>query len=144
MQTIIKTILLISVLTLTACAGQHVSGIYLTPDLPDSAIDTMAVDMTALIAEGNPAIKISFVLPQDRFGHALADQLGKAGYEITFSGRPTPKNAVLVRYTIDRIDQDKLYIALSVNNSQRYIRSYTEDNGNFIPAKTTVKGKNDE
>ena len=144
MQTIIKRSLLILALTLTACTGQHVSGVYLTPNLSDSAIDTMAGDMITLIAGGNPAKDTGFVLPQDRFGHALADQLGKAGYETTFNGQPTPENAVLIRYTIDRIDQDKFYIALSVNNSWRYIRSYTKDNNNFIPGKTTIKGKNDE
>lgn len=144
MQTTIKIILLLAALTLTACAGQHVSGIYLTPDLSDSAITAMAGDMTRLIADGNPAKETGFVLPQDRFGRALAERLGKTGYETTFSGQSAPDNAALIRYTIDRIDRHRLYIALTVNNSQRYIRSYTEDHGNLIPAQTTIKGRNDE
>lgn len=143
--TTIKIILLLVALALTACAGQqHVSGIYLAPDLSDSAIAAMAGDMTRLIADGNPAKNTGFVLPQDRFGRALADRLGKAGYETAFIGQPVPENAAMIRYTIDRIDRHRLYVALSVNNSQRYIRSYTEDHGNLIPAQTTIKGRNDE
>lgn len=145
MQTTIKIILLLVALALTACAGQRVSGIYLAPDLSDSAIAAMAGDMARLVADDNPAKATGFVLPQDRFGRALADRLGKAGYETAFSGQQTaPNNATLIRYTIDRIDRRRLYIALTVNNSQRYIRSYTEDHGNLIPAQTTIKGRNDE
>lgn len=144
MQTIIKIVLLVSVLTLTACAGYNVSGIYLAPNLSDSAIETLAGDISKLVAEGNPAKDTGFVLPQDSFGCALADRLGKAGYETAFNGQPAPKNAALIRYTIDRIDGYQLYIALTVNNSQRYIRSYTEDYGKLIPATPTIKGFNDE
>lgn len=144
MQTIIKIILLLVAVTLTACARQqYISDVYLTPNLPDSAIDTMAGDMTRLIAGSNPAKSTVFVLLQDRFGRTLANQLGKAGYEVAFNGQSV-ENATLIRYTIDRIDRRQIYIALTVNNSQRFIRSYTEDHGQLIPVNPTIKGQNDE
>ena len=145
MKTTIKIILLIIVLTLTACGSRQVtSGVYLTPDLSDSSINTISADITPLIIESNPAKNTGFILPQDRFGRALADQLGKAGYKTAFKGQTTLENATKVRYTIDRINSRQLYISLTVNNSQRFIRSYTEDHGNLIPAPTTIKGHNDE
>ncbi len=144
MRTLIKSIPLLALIALSGCAATPPHN-YLAPDLPPDGLTTIAEDITPIIAGGNPAKSNSFVLPGDDFGRALADNLGKSGYEVSVNqAGQLPDHVEIIRYTIDWVSTDSLYVALTVNNSQRYVRSYTVDHDTLTPGKITIKGYNDE
>ncbi len=143
MRTLSRYILFIALVALTGCAATPPQN-YLAPDLPPDSLTIIADDITPEIVAGNPAKSNSFIVPGDDFGKELADNLRKLGYEVSHNQTDQSEHAEVIRYTIDRVSPDSLYIALTVNNSQRYTRSYTVDRNDLTPEKTLIKGHNDE
>ena len=143
MRTPTRYILLVILIVLSGCAAAPQN--YLAPDLPPDSLTTIADDVAPMVAKGSPAKSNSFIIPGDGFGRHLADNLRKLGYEVSYNHQTAPpEHAEVIRYTIDWVSPDSLYVALTVNNSQRYIRSYTVDHGTLTPDKTRIKGHNDE
>lgn len=136
---------LFALLVLSSCAipGSHN---YQVPGLSDEDIAVITDDITTMIVAGNPAKSTRFIVPRDTFGKALASRLGKNGYEVMYpeQNEGTPDNAKLIRYIIDYASPQTLYIALTINNSQRYVRSYSIDRGKLTPDKIRIEGRNDE
>ena len=144
MRSLLKYTLLGILVALSGCAAAPRN--YLAPDLPPDSLTTIADDVAPMVAKGSPAKSNRFIVPGDGFGRHLADNLRKLGYEVAYNHHQTapPEHTKVIRYTIDWVSPDSLYIALTVNNSRRYIRSYTVDHGTLTPDKTRIKGHNDE
>ena len=141
-----KNILLfLALIFLQSCAitPQHN---YLVTGLSDDDLAIITDDIIIMLAAGNPAKNTRFVLPRDAFGKTLSNRLGKQGYEVMFTDQNEviPEKAKLVRYIIDYASPNSLYIALTINNSQRYVRSYTINSGQLTPDKIKIEGRNDE
>lgn len=143
MQTLINKIFALLILVaLSACAPMTTN--YVPTTLPDNSLETMASDIAPIIADNNPAKSTSFVLRRDNFGQTLAQHLGKLGYEVMFFNQEQQApNAEEIRYTIDWISPSGLYLALTVNNSQRYTRTYTVKGDTVVPNKTKIIGVKD-
>ena len=138
--------MLLALVVLCGCAVMNNNN-YMPPNLPEDSLVAIATDIAPIIAEGNPAKSTTFILQQDDFGRALAQQLGKLGYEVMLSGQTNgqqPENADEIQYTIDWASPKSMYLALTINNRQRYIRTYTTDQGILIPDKTKIIGQKDE
>jgi len=139
-------LLLVAVFVLAGCATKTTCN-FMPPNLPDNSLEIIAHDISPIIAEHNPAKSISFTLHRDDFGRHLANDLGQLGYEIVFIGQneQQPENKKEIRYTIDWADPGSVvYIALTINNRQRYTRSYTVDQSTLVANKSKVIGVFDD
>ncbi len=140
----LRYILLSALLVISGCATMTTNN-YTPTNLPAHSLGIIAADIAPIIAARNPAKKISFILHRDDFGRYLAQKLGQLGYEVMFNGqtqatRP-PANAEKIRYTIDWVShQPTVYIALTVNDNQRYTRTYTVNHGALVPNPTKIIG----
>lgn len=129
---------------LAGCVGQHISHNYVMPNLPSATLEAIATDIVPMITKGNPAKEPGFLIPRDNFGQLLGNKLAQKGYKIIAAGQNVRPTGKIIRYTIDQTSPGQLYIALAINNSQRYIRSYNNNRGSLIPQKTKIMGANDE
>ncbi|MCJ7601933.1 MAG: hypothetical protein MUO63_10600 [Desulfobulbaceae bacterium] len=137
-------ILLWAVIVLSGCAIKTSN--YMPANLPDNSLAIIAHDISPIIAEHNPAKSISFTLHRDDFGRHLANDLGQLGYEVMFIGQneQQPENQEEIRYTIDWADPESVYIALTINNRQRYTRSYNVDQSTLVANKSKLIGVFDD
>jgi uncharacterized protein YxeA len=119
---------------------------YMVTGLNDNDLEIIVEDIIPMITAGNPTKKSRFILPHDAFGKKLSNQLGKQGYEVLISDNTgsNPGNAKLVRYIVDYASPKSLYVAITINSSQRYVRSYNINNGQLTPDKIKIEGRNDE
>jgi hypothetical protein len=138
-------LLLVAVFVLAGCAIKTTCN-YMPPNLPDNSFAIIAHDISPIIAEHNPAKSISFTLHRDDFGRHLANDLGQLGYEIVFIGQneQQQEHQEEIRYTIDWADPGSVYIALTINNRQRYTRSYTVDQSRLVANKSKLIGVFDD
>jgi hypothetical protein len=137
-------LLALAVFVLTGCAIKTRN--YMPPNLPDNSLAIIAHDISPIIAEHNPAKSISFTLHQDDFGRHLANDLGQLGYDVMFIGQngQQSENQEEIRYTIDWADPGSVYIALTINNRQRYTRIYTVDQSTLVANKSKLIGVFDD
>lgn len=78
-------------------------------------------------------------------GLKLANQLQQHGYIVVFPGgkADTPNDTRLISYIIDWIDGN-LYIALTINDTQKFTRVYQLDQGTIQPLSIKIIGTKDE
>ncbi len=141
MQKPTKVFLLVLLVILSGCASKPAPN-YSPADLPKENLSFMANDIAPIIATHNPALSTVFTLPKDEFGQVLSDKLGKIGYEVMFWDQiEPPQKTETVRYTIDWVHPKTVYLSLTLNNNQRYTRTYAVDQGVITPNKTKMIGE---
>lgn len=137
-------VLISIVMALPGCASKATN--YTPLNLPANSLETIAQDIAPIIAEYTPAKSTRFILHEDDLSRALATNLGKLGYGVMFlepgAGDQRLENEKGIRYTIDWVTPKSLYIALIVNNRQRYTKTYTIDRGTLVPDKIKIIGTN--
>lgn len=137
-------VLISIVIALPGCASKATN--YIPLNLPANSLETIAQDIAPIIAEYTPAKSTRFILHEDDLSRALATNLGKLGYGVMFlepgAGGQRLENEKGIQYTIDWVTPKSLYIALIVNNRQRYTRTYTIDRGTLVPDKIKIIGTN--
>ncbi len=137
------TLLLFALFVLSSCSTTTINSNYIAADLSTDNLEPIAADIVPIIAANNPAKSTAFILPQDEFGQALSDHMGKFGYEVVFGQTEQSQGqGETVRYTIDWIQPQSLYLSLTVNNRERYTRTYTVKQGITTPDEIKMIGVN--
>lgn len=141
----IKNYVVALVLLLTSCATVGIRQNYIPTDLTDQQQEIIANDIAPLIVQYNPAKSTKFILKKDVLGLKLANQLQQHGYIVVFPGTnaDTPNDTRLISYIIDWIDGN-LYIALTINDTQKFTRVYQLDQGTIQPLSIKIIGTKDE
>lgn len=136
---------------LSGCAKSNMHN-YMAPNLSDDVQNEIAADIAEVIATQNPAKSTVFIFNPGSFSHHLGNALVKLGYEalVKLENNKQNEGEVLslesdkeVSYTIDWFGPDSLYIALTVDNQQRFTRQYLVSNDSVVPVKTKIIGAND-
>ena len=131
---------------MTSCAPVQTN--YLPINIPDNSLQVIASDIAAVIAETNPAKKNRFCLYQDPLSKEIGGSLREKGYEIAFFTDPgkgkEARQGKRISYTVDWVTKEQMYIALTIDNSQKIIRTYGVENGNIVPEKTKIVGVRSE
>ncbi len=145
MKTLTKIVLALTISLLASCANQPKTS-YIAPDMQKDSLRIIVKDVSKIIAIQNPNKNTCYSFHQDFFGKILATKLSKLGYETTFSAGPEEDSPSCntVRYIIDWVLNDSVYVALTINNSQRYTRSYRVENNRLTPNPLNIIGEKDE